>query len=440
MDLGKLSLIPEWYAGFNSRSGEATPLAFLTPNGDDKAALKRKGTVDSWRSKTIPPRVLKSTPLIGYKIDSIAYRYSSFGGGMDKWRITDPRGFQLEITSDNILYLMSCANINNLEIDETCVWVRKGTSSLALLPVSSQLYRDLVAEAMKKAEEAKSPKPKEKSITFGSLKPGDRIHTSVYRGALYIGTFSAIAGDFTSEMISTYIDSAKFPDVKNTRYHLLKYRASYEVVTSAKINSVVSADVELTPEEITSHVVQALDYKNRSYDMRYKGIIAFSDTKKNLSLDIKTSTIPASWFLDRIDHNKKIEQSDIPACQSAFVKINGFWKYIPGIYDAVNDYLEVVRANSIMSKAAYAGGIVAALTSVLNAPNIYRPLTFYDVTGSVSFTAGEALDMKRGSSLVTRSHNATILDLLRLATDVIVLDITASGIVQGTTLEYHSNP
>lgn len=439
MDLGKLSLIPEWYAGFNSRTGEATPLAFLTPNGDDKAALKRKGTVDAWRSKTIPPRVLKSTPLIGYKIDSIAYRYSSFGGGMDKWRITDPRGFQLEVTSDNILYLMSCANINNLEIDETCVWVRKGTSSLALLPVSSQLYRDLVAETAKKAEEAKSPKPKEKSITFGSLKPGDKIYNDGYwRGALYIGTFSIIAGDIARFMYHFSSNAATFPDIKNTRYHLLKYDGSYEIITSTKIKSVTRATVELTPEEITRHVEQALDPINHSYDMKFKGIISFSDSKKNLSLDLKTSTVPASWFLDRINHNKKIEKSDIPACQSAFVKIGGSWKYISDIYDSVNDYLTTIRSHAHFAKYASAGGIIAALTSI-RSPTIYQPARFLDVIGNVRFVPGEVLKLTRGTTPAV-SYNATILDLLRLATDVIVLDITAYGIVQGTTVEYHSNP
>ena len=38
------------YIGFQTRDDDFLPLGFMTPDGTDSAAVKRKQTVDSWAS------------------------------------------------------------------------------------------------------------------------------------------------------------------------------------------------------------------------------------------------------------------------------------------------------------------------------------------------------------------------------------------------------
>lgn len=441
MELGKLTIIPEWYAGFTSRYGEATPLAFFTPNGDDAKAAKRKTTVDNWRDKKIPARVIKSTPLIGYKIDSVAERYGSFGGGMDKWRITDPRGFQLEITSDNLLYLMSQANINGLEIDETCIWVRKGTNSLALIPTSSKIYTDLLASTAAAKAAAAIPKAKPKAISFTSLKPGDSFSSSSIHGnrAMYIGTFSAIAGK-TCSIQPCYEAEVDLPSVKNGRFHVIKDRNEYHIVSSMKITSVHPSPAELQPIDIFKHAEKAIKFVNQDYTTKFKGIITLADSKKELDLSLGIKNIPVSWFTDFIDDSKTIKSTEMPLCGNAFVKVGSSWKYVPNIYNEVNSFISYVRGHRLHTRAGASGGLLAMLHSaVMGGSHIYHPTTFKDVVGSVAFTPGEKIYLKEGT-LPGGGYRSTILDLLKMATDVIVLDIDAKGVVQGKDIEFHSNP
>lgn len=441
MNLGKLSIVPEWYVGFNSRYGESTPLAFFTPNGSDSKADKRKATVDKWRDLKIPARVIKSTPLIGYKIDSVAERYGSFGGGMDKWRITDPRGFQLEITSDNLLYLMSQANINGLEIDETCIWVRKGTNSLALIPTSSKIYTDLLSSTAKDKAAAAIPKVKPKAISFTSLKPGDKFTAStVYGGqAMYIGTFSAIAGK-TCSIQTCYDSEVDLPSVKNGRYHVIKDRKEYNIVSSMNIKRVYPAASALQPADIAKHINRAVKFVDQDYSTKFKGIIALSDSKRDLALTLKTKSIPVSWFTDYIDHDTAIESVDIPVCQASFVKVGSSWKYVPHLYDEVNNFIAHVHDHKLLPGLGRTGGLLSALhSSIMMGSRIYQPANFKDVVGSIAFTPGEKIYLKEGT-LPGGAYRPTVLDLLKTASDIIVLDIHAKGIVQGTDIEFNSNP
>ena len=90
--------IPEkHYVGMVKRQTEKIPLGFITPWGEDAAAKKRMDTVDSWAKqgyyggKSLPAMVIENTPMAGFKMTT-DIRSSSYGG-VDKWRIEDPRLF-----------------------------------------------------------------------------------------------------------------------------------------------------------------------------------------------------------------------------------------------------------------------------------------------------------------------------------------------------------
>lgn len=144
--------IPEQhYIGMivNRSAGESMdqlPLAFMTPYGEDKAFEKRKDTVIQWvrdnsrgGAPRIDPIIVKNEPQVGFHILGCVSRM-----GGHKWRIEDPRGFELEISSDNMLTLIQEGVIDNSEVLEPCIWVR-GRSDNFLLPISSEAYQEAVA-------------------------------------------------------------------------------------------------------------------------------------------------------------------------------------------------------------------------------------------------------------------------------------------------------
>lgn len=137
------------YVGMVRRGEGKLPLAFITPSGEDAASLKRIATVDSWVSsngryggnKPLPSMTIDNVPLSGFKLTS-DIRSSSYGG-LDKWRVEDPRGFELEITSGNLARLLSVGMIDRGEINDQCVWGRDGSNNI-LISVNTDEYKAAV--------------------------------------------------------------------------------------------------------------------------------------------------------------------------------------------------------------------------------------------------------------------------------------------------------
>ena len=134
-------IIPEkHYVGMVVRQGSKIPLGFITPWGEDKAAQKRMKTVDDWagagKQGSLPTTVIDNIPMLGFKMTSDIRRGQQ--GAQDKWRIEDPRGFELEITSTNLAMILADSTIEKGEILDQCVWAREGGQNLLLTTVSEE--------------------------------------------------------------------------------------------------------------------------------------------------------------------------------------------------------------------------------------------------------------------------------------------------------------
>jgi hypothetical protein len=135
------------YVGMVKRQTEKIPLGFITPWGEDAAAKKRIATVDNWSkqrhysNQSLPSMVIDNVPLNGFKMTT-DIRSSSYGG-VDKWRIEDPRGFELEITSYNLAQLLTVGMIDRGEILDRCVWARSGQQNV-LLSTETDEYKAAV--------------------------------------------------------------------------------------------------------------------------------------------------------------------------------------------------------------------------------------------------------------------------------------------------------
>jgi hypothetical protein len=178
------------YVGFSKRGEEEIPLGFMTPDGTDAAAIKRKGTVDSWANpghsgrKGIPSKSFANKPMTGFKMGRSVRHGGGWGQGNVKWRIEDPRGFELEISSPNFAQIIAVSTLENGEILEKCVWGRLGSDNI-LIPVSSDVF---------KAAEANTARLN-KSASLKDLKPGYRCIMLNGDEGIYLGSHYTIVGD-----------------------------------------------------------------------------------------------------------------------------------------------------------------------------------------------------------------------------------------------------
>lgn len=103
------------------------PLAFATPEGTDSASRKRKNTVNEWvtgywSNDPYTGFTIDNTPMSGFVVAGWSSRSTTDNKHVS---IRDPRGFTLEITIDNIVYLISTSTIREGMIEGEFVWGRK---------------------------------------------------------------------------------------------------------------------------------------------------------------------------------------------------------------------------------------------------------------------------------------------------------------------------
>lgn len=137
------------------------------------------------------PKILDNVPLEGYQLTK-EVRRSGWNGGNVVWRILDPRGFELEISSANLARIIDCSCIKEGVITEPCIWGRSGAANV-LLPVSS----DICQKAKVNTERAASKKISLKEVSIGDHvriveSPKDKDY--VYE---YLGKFTIILGNRT---------------------------------------------------------------------------------------------------------------------------------------------------------------------------------------------------------------------------------------------------
>lgn len=233
--------IPEkHYVGFQKRGENEIPLGFMTPDGTDQAATKRKATVDNWASggyygrqqKAIPAQSFDNKPMLGFKMGRDVKHGYGWGQGNVKWRIEDPRGFELEISSPNFAQIISLCILEQGEIQEKCVWGRLGNENI-LIPVNSDVY---------KAAEANTERLN-KSASLRDLKIGD--HAVMQNGieGTYMGAFFPIEAESHGFRLAT--KKRSFFAVKDDSGKVTRY----EVIASPKLSEIRSAGLSITIDE-----------------------------------------------------------------------------------------------------------------------------------------------------------------------------------------------
>lgn len=170
--------------GFNNRTDTYTGKIGYVIYYDAMNKLRKETSWNSWRDKTIEPLHIDNEPIEGFVLNKRV--------GGERWskrmtfaRIFDPRGFEIEISIDNLLYILNWCSTDKKEIKGKLVYSYYGTE-LVLLPVNSTDYIE-------------SNEMSEKMFTKNSFKEKDLVPGTLYRckgniNVVYIGKVKLSAG------------------------------------------------------------------------------------------------------------------------------------------------------------------------------------------------------------------------------------------------------
>jgi len=143
----KLTIPKKVKVGFQERSGTFTgKLAFVVYE-DHKGKLRQERSWEGWRDKKIEALEFDNEPTTGFVLNKKVGDYNSRWGGRRAWiRIYDPRGFEFEISVENLLFVLehtSAIQGKGLEGEFVLAWGGSGSNSkVMLLPTCSEDYKE----------------------------------------------------------------------------------------------------------------------------------------------------------------------------------------------------------------------------------------------------------------------------------------------------------
>lgn len=210
---------------------------------DEKNVLRKEHSWNSWRDEKIEPIEVKNIPTKGFIINKSVQRNNyHFGSGRNMTRVYDPRGFEFEISADNLHGIIDHSNILMNEIEVECVYAWDRTD-LILLPVNSQQYKDSVAHTNKRNAKSISAKELVVGCEYSMRKEDKNV---IYLGK-YIYTYD-------NETVKNYYNALKC-------FNYSIYR------TAGKVNVFYDADKEsfvtIQPSEL-AECINATPDKNIS--------------------------------------------------------------------------------------------------------------------------------------------------------------------------------
>lgn len=135
-----------WY--IINEKGENNNLAYMTYYEDNSAFLNRKATGINWALRKYVSGddlvdnkdgvIIDNKPNSNFKVSGLGTRWSTSNKLI---RITDPRGFTVEIPTGNLVTLLQHTTIENGIIKEECIWGKENKNHI-LLSVNSEPYTE----------------------------------------------------------------------------------------------------------------------------------------------------------------------------------------------------------------------------------------------------------------------------------------------------------
>ena len=317
MSTPKIVTSPTMYVGYQKRTedGEEIKLGFATylPLNDTKkqkdAYEKRKSTVDAWhetmvydyktRTRTASGletnTIDNSVALDGFKIANHVRRYG-WGGGNVVWRIEDPRGFELEISSANMASILDTTTLVHGVISGKCIWGWTG-GKVVLLPEDSQPYKDAINTTSMET----------KNVAAKDVNIGDRVQLlngtiGVWAGRLYYveakrqydtGTSTDVR--YSNHDGRTWVG---FEPADKTSGFLVKDDGSVFVMSSPKFGKIIEANGGRDKQYGCDLVSTALANGERAERPGYGPTIVAVSTKKITNDALTVTTRPTSESID----------------------------------------------------------------------------------------------------------------------------------------------
>lgn len=196
---GNIFIPKKLKVGYNKRLDTySKKLAYVTYY-DDKGKLRKEASWTSWIEKDMGIDEFDNLPIEGFVLNrNVGGAKLSFGYDVriEKVRVYDPRGFEIEIDIPNVLFILQeCTSVKGKGLDGTFVYGWIGTK-LTLIPTTCLEYKQAIDFTGLQS----------KSVAKTELIVGATYKTKKLKDLVYLGRFDWVTEKYrgdTTEWVST---------------------------------------------------------------------------------------------------------------------------------------------------------------------------------------------------------------------------------------------
>jgi hypothetical protein len=143
--MNKLFIAPKIKIGYQSRNDTFNGKLAYIIYFDEKGKLHKEKSWESWRNKSIPADEYENVPIDGFTINKDIKRYNGewFSSKRTMVRIHDPRGFEFEVTTENLIAILMHTDCSRRSLIGQFVYAWAG-QELVLLPTNSEEYQNAI--------------------------------------------------------------------------------------------------------------------------------------------------------------------------------------------------------------------------------------------------------------------------------------------------------
>jgi hypothetical protein len=234
--------------GFQEDSDAYSGMLAYVTYINDKDEIAKHVSWEGWRDKNIDVKTYENKPIEGFVLNKRAGGYKSgWNFRQTKCRVYDPRGFEVEISVDNLLYILQeCSSRKGKGLEGKFVYAWSG-AELILLPVCSEDYKastDLIR--------------KREKITLKTIKVGAAYKASIDSiedQLIYIGKMKWHVWYRNENSITRY-DTEYWNEVRKIllpTFVDLKGRCFRGIKNLNKLDYLIKEDA-ITPADVESYI------------------------------------------------------------------------------------------------------------------------------------------------------------------------------------------
>lgn len=221
--------------GFQNRkdtfSGKLAYVTYINNKGE----IAKQPSWEGWRDKTIEVGTYENKPLTGFVLNKSAEN-DTYGWyrRVTRCRVYDPRGFEVEISVDNLLYILQESSCSNKELSGEYVYAWDG-KDLVLLPTGSVDYKS-----------SKELINKKEKITAKSLIIGSSYKSTLSSEMVYIGKMDwynwerGIQEYLYKTSMHTFVDIKERKFIACNNFKHIDYLINNDVLNEEEINTYIN--------------------------------------------------------------------------------------------------------------------------------------------------------------------------------------------------------